>query len=139
MITARYRLNTTKYVLKWQKKHQKVPKFNKITLSTLSTPPLWLIHFFKINNIHIRAIPFQRSKKEGQRWKVDFVWWNVKDNKANLWFWPFFNNFCNFGVFFPKMKNTQKLMFEKKVLFKDWNTYFKYHIYHSYSIDFLFC
>ena len=29
---ARYRLNTTKYVLKWPKKHQKVPKINKITL-----------------------------------------------------------------------------------------------------------
>ena len=28
-----------KYVLKWLKKHQKVPKFNKITLSTLSDPP----------------------------------------------------------------------------------------------------
>ena len=26
---ARYRLNTTKYVLKWPKKHQKVPKYNK--------------------------------------------------------------------------------------------------------------
>ena len=33
---ARYRLNTTKYALKWPKKHQKVPKFNKITLSTLN-------------------------------------------------------------------------------------------------------
>ena len=52
---ARYRLNTTKYLLKWPKKHQKVPKFNKITLSTLSDPPsLRLIHIFKINNIHIR-------------------------------------------------------------------------------------
>ena len=28
LIMARYRLNTTKYVLKWAKKHQKVPKFN---------------------------------------------------------------------------------------------------------------
>ena len=52
---TRYRLNTTKYVLKWPKKHQKVPKFNKITLSTLSDPPpLGLIHIFKINNIHIK-------------------------------------------------------------------------------------
>ena len=25
---GRYGLNTTKYVLKWPKKHQKVPKFN---------------------------------------------------------------------------------------------------------------
>ena len=35
---AKYRLNTTKYVLNWPKKLQKVPKFNKITLSTLSDP-----------------------------------------------------------------------------------------------------
>ena len=35
---AKYRLNTTKYVLKWAKKHQEVQKFNKITLSTLSDP-----------------------------------------------------------------------------------------------------
>ena len=38
LIMAKYRLNTTKYVLKWPKKHQKVPKFNIITLSTLSDP-----------------------------------------------------------------------------------------------------
>ena len=34
-----------------------MPKFNKITLSTLSDPPpvpLRLIHIFKINNIHIK-------------------------------------------------------------------------------------
>ena len=36
---ARYRLNTSKYVLEWPKQHQKVPKFNKIPLSTLSDPP----------------------------------------------------------------------------------------------------
>ena len=49
---TRYRLNNTKYVLKWPKKHLKVPKFNKITLSTLyDPPPLRLIHIFKINNI----------------------------------------------------------------------------------------
>ena len=55
LIMAIYRLNTTKCVLKWPKKHQKLSKFNKITLSTLSNPnhPLGLIHFFKINNIHI--------------------------------------------------------------------------------------
>ena len=35
----RYRLNTTKYVLKWPKNTQKVPKLSKITLSTLSDPP----------------------------------------------------------------------------------------------------
>ena len=51
---AKYRLNTTKCVLKWPKKHQKVPIFNKITLSTWSAPPLRLIHFFQINNIHIK-------------------------------------------------------------------------------------
>ena len=33
---AKYRLNTTKYVIKWPKNHQKGPTFNKITLSTLS-------------------------------------------------------------------------------------------------------
>ena len=36
---ARYRLNTTKCVLKWPKKHQNAPTFNNITLSTLSDPP----------------------------------------------------------------------------------------------------
>ena len=50
---GRYVQNTTIYGLKWPKRHQKVPKFNKITLSTLS-PPLRLIHIFKINNIHIK-------------------------------------------------------------------------------------
>jgi hypothetical protein len=56
LIMGRYVLNTTKYVLKWPKKHQKVPKFNKITLSTLSDPPPppRLIHIFKINNIHTK-------------------------------------------------------------------------------------
>ena len=37
-----------------------------------------------------RAIPCQRSEKKGHCRKVDFCWWNVKDNKANWWFWPFF-------------------------------------------------
>ena len=51
----RYRQKTNNYVLKWPKEHQKVPKFNKINLSTLSDhPPLRLIHIFKINNIHIK-------------------------------------------------------------------------------------
>ena len=40
LIMARYRLNTSKYVLKWPKKHQEVPKFNKKNMSTLSKPPL---------------------------------------------------------------------------------------------------
>ena len=35
-------------------KHQKVTKLNKITSSILSNPPPGLIHFFKINNIHIK-------------------------------------------------------------------------------------
>ena len=38
------------------KKHQKVPKFNIITLSTLTAPPPGLIHIFKINNIHIKEL-----------------------------------------------------------------------------------
>ena len=59
---TRYRLKTTKYVLKWPKKHQKVPKFNKITLSTLSDPPpLGLIHIFKINNIHIKEFCYPHA------------------------------------------------------------------------------
>ena len=46
---ANYRLNTAKYVLKWPKKHKKVPKFNKITLFTLSDPtppPPWAYPLF---------------------------------------------------------------------------------------------
>ena len=54
LITARYRLNTTKYVSKWPKKHNKMPNFNqKKTLSTLSAPPLGL-GLKKNNNIHIK-------------------------------------------------------------------------------------
>ena len=44
---------------------------------------LYLLHM-------LRAIPCQRSEKKGQRRKMDFFLWNLKDNKANLWFWPFF-------------------------------------------------
>ena len=61
---ARYRLNTTKYVLKGPKKHQKVPIFNKITLFTLSDPPppLGLSTFLKLiiftlRNFFILAYP----------------------------------------------------------------------------------
>ena len=47
---ARYKLNATKYVLKWPKKHLKVPKFYKISLSTLSNDPptskMWIICLF---------------------------------------------------------------------------------------------
>ena len=45
---ARSRLNTTKYLLKWPKTHPKGPKFKIITLSTLSNPPLGIIHFLKL-------------------------------------------------------------------------------------------
>ena len=37
-IMARYRLNTTKCVFKWSKKHQKVPKFNNKNLPTFFDP-----------------------------------------------------------------------------------------------------
>ena len=47
LIMDRYRLNTTKYVLKWPKNHQKVLKFNKITLSTLSDSPPWAYPHFQ--------------------------------------------------------------------------------------------
>ena len=36
------------------KKVHKVPKFDKITLSTFSDLPPLAYHFFKINNIHIK-------------------------------------------------------------------------------------
>ena len=59
-------------------------------------------------------------------------------------FGRFFNNFCNFGVFiaknqkYPKMTVLKKWNWKKYVFFlKDRTTYFKYHIYHSYSIDFM--
>ena len=60
---ARYRLYTTNYVLIWPKKHQKVQIFYKITLSTLSDPPLGLIHFFQINNIHIKEFFYPHAAK----------------------------------------------------------------------------
>ena len=48
---ARYRLNATIYVLKWQKKHQKVPKFNKKPYPHYPTPPpLCLSTFLKKKN-----------------------------------------------------------------------------------------
>ena len=37
-----------------------------------------------------RVMPCQRSEKKGQRQKVDFFLWNVKDTRANWWFWLFF-------------------------------------------------
>ena len=55
----------------------------------------------------------------------------------------FLITFYNFKVFYPKRKNTQNDSFDeikikKKVFFfKDSTTYFKYHIYHSYSINLL--
>ena len=36
---ARYRLNTTKYVLKWPKKHQKVPKYSETNKAILQGDP----------------------------------------------------------------------------------------------------
>ena len=49
LIIARYRLNNTKYVLKWsEKKRQQVPKFNKKPYPHCPTPP-GLIHIFEIN------------------------------------------------------------------------------------------
>ena len=38
---ARYRINTTKYVIKEPKKHQKVPKFNKNLIPIVHPPPSW--------------------------------------------------------------------------------------------------
>ena len=57
---ANYRGNMTIYVLKSpKKKHQKVQKIIKATLSILcDPPPLGLIHIFKINNIHIKQFFF---------------------------------------------------------------------------------
>ena len=64
IVITRYRLNTTKYVIKEPKKYQKVPKFNKRTLSTLSDPPtpVGLIHFFKIKNIHIMEFCYPHAR-----------------------------------------------------------------------------
>ena len=51
----RYRLNTTKFVLNWPKKHKQVTKYNKKNLIHIVQPhPLRLIHIIKINNIHIK-------------------------------------------------------------------------------------
>ena len=55
---ARYRINTTKYLLKWPKNHQKVPKFNKKPYPHCPPPP-GLIHILEIINIHNKA------KKQG--------------------------------------------------------------------------
>ena len=44
------------------KKASKVPKLNKITLSTLSPPPLGLIHFFKMINIQINSMVSGRKQ-----------------------------------------------------------------------------
>ena len=93
----------------------------------------------------IRAIPCQRSEKKGQRQKVDFFWWNMQDNKAIWWFWPFFEIFLEFwGVFSPKWKIPKNDCFEKVKIeeknicfFLDSTTYFKYHIHHSYSMHFM--
>ena len=57
----------------------------------------------------------------------------------------FLNNSCNLGVFlvknqkYPKMTVLKKWKFKKKMYFflKDWTPFFKYHIYHSYSMNFM--
>ena len=36
--------------------------------------------------MHVWALPFQSHVMS----KCGFFWWNVKDNKAIWWFWPFF-------------------------------------------------
>ena len=75
-----------------------------------------------------------------------FFWWNVKDNKGIWWLWPFFTNFCKFGVFLsPNQKYPKNDCFKKGKI--EWiyfyflrSNYFKYHMYHSDNmILFLFC
>ena len=61
-----------------------------------------------------RAIPCQRSEEKGQRREVDFFLWNVKDNRAKWWFWPFFEQLLQFGgVFSQKSKIPENDCFEK--------------------------
>ena len=49
------------------------------------------------------AIPCQRSEKKGQSRKVDYFWWNVKDNTSIWWFGRFFlTTFVISGVFSAK-------------------------------------
>ena len=66
LIMDRYMLNMTKYVLK---KHQKVPKLNKIPLSTLSDPsppPLWLrvLNCLSGNVVLLWICGVNRTRKE---------------------------------------------------------------------------
>ena len=75
--------------------------------------------------------------------KSGFFLWNVKDNRQIDDFGCFLNHFYNFGCFFkPKIKIPKNDCYEKgkikqKCFFKDWTTYCKYHIYHSYSMSFM--
>ena len=76
----------------------------------------WFMHIQPYN----RAIPCQRSEGKGQRQKVDFFLWNVKDNRANWWFWPFFEQLLQFGSVFsqkseiPKSDRFEKVKIEEK-------------------------
>ena len=85
-----------------------------------------------------RYVTYGRFHVKGPRKKVNVKkWiflWNVKDNRANWWFWPFLNNSCNLGVFLAKNQKYPKITVLKKRKLKkrrkkvkDWKTYFKYH------------
>ena len=51
------------------------------------------------------------------------------------------NNFCNFRVFLAQKEKHPKMIvltkLKKKKCFRDSTTYFKYHIYHSFSMNFI--
>ena len=69
---------------------------NSVSPKSNSSPKLTVGFFLLSQSKYKRkcnwtwAIPCHCSEKKGQRQKVDFLWWNVKDNKANWWFRPFF-------------------------------------------------
>ena len=61
-VMARYRLNTTKYALKMPKKGL---HFTLKPYPLCLNPPLWLINFFEIINIHIREICYHPATTHG--------------------------------------------------------------------------
>ena len=105
----------------------------------------WVFHILYQLWNYLGAIPCQRSEKNCQRQKVDFFdkMWKLLRQIDD--FGRSLINFCNWWVFFSqKSKIPKKLLFWKSknlrrnfFFFKDWTSYFKYHIYHSHSIHFM--
>ena len=111
---------------------KKTDKFSKISCTILYFVSMWPVgdSMSKVREKRLMSKVFFLN----EMWKIIR---QIDD------FGSFLNIFCNFGVFLAKNQKTQKILFwksenrrrKKSVFVKDWTTYFKYHIYLSYSMN----